>query len=215
MLDRDPHITVKSPSEAVSASYREDIQVISDRDNGIPGNRAIWVGIFAELTEFFLMFLVYFFSRANHPQLFYQGPQKLLAIAGTANTLVMISSSFCVARAVLAMRGDRISASFHWLCGALVIALCYPLIKFFEIRWNISQGLTGNGDAFQMSYYYLTLNHLVHVSWGIWGLVWVMLRTRFGAYNADNHRGLVAFASYWHATDLIWLMIFSAFYVTP
>lgn len=187
----------------------------SDKDRKIPGNRAIWVGIFAELIEFFLMFLVYFFARANHPQLFHDGPQKLSVMAGTANTVVMISSSYFVARAVLSMRQDRSTASFRWLLGALVIALCYPLIKFFEIRWNISQGLTGNGDAFQLSYYYLTFNHLVHVTWGIWGLLWVMAQTRFGGYSADNHKGLVAFASYWHATDLIWLMIFSAFYVMP
>jgi len=161
------------------------------------------------------MFQVYFFSRANHPQLFHDGPQKLSVLAGTANTLVMITSSYFVARAVLSMRLNQKTASFRWLSWALIVALCYPVIKFLEIRWNISQGLTGNGDAFQMSYYYLTLNHLVHVTWGIWGLLWVMAQTYFGGYSADNHKGLVAFASYWHATDLIWLMIFSAFYVIP
>ncbi len=181
----------------------------------VPGNRAIWVGIFAELTEFALMFMVYFFARVNHPQAFHAGPQKLSLAAGTANTLIMITSSFLVARAILAIREERRRSCLRWLIAALLVALGYPVVKFLEIRWNVSQGLTGDGDVFQMSYYYLTFNHLVHVSWGILGLLWVIARTWFGGYSASMHNGLVAFASYWHATDLIWLMIFPLFYVLP
>jgi len=181
----------------------------------IPGNKAIWVGIFAELTEFTLMFLVYFFARINHPQAFHEGPQKLSLAAGTANTVIMLTSSYFVARAVLAMRRDQSGISLRWLIAAFVTAVGYPVVKALEIRWNVSQGLTGGGDVFQMSYYYLTFNHLVHVSWGLLGMAWIMLRTGFGGYSADNHSGLIAFASYWHATDLIWLMIFPLFYVLP
>ncbi|MEN8213356.1 MAG: cytochrome c oxidase subunit 3 family protein [Pseudomonadota bacterium] len=181
----------------------------------VPGNRAIWVGIFAEFTEFALMFLVYFFARIHHPQDFHEGPQKLSMLAGSMNTALMITSSFFVARAIVAMRAQRQDVCMRWLVAALITAAGYPLVKFLEIRWNVSQGLTGGGDVFLMSYYYLTFNHLVHVSWGILGLGWVMARTWFGSYSAANHNGLVAFASYWHATDLIWLMIFPLFYVLP
>jgi cytochrome c oxidase subunit 3 len=187
----------------------------SSETSRIPGNRAIWVGIFAELTEFTLMFLVYFFARINHPQAFHEGPQKLSLAAGTANTVIMLTSSYFVARAVLAMRRDQPGTSLRWLIAAFATAVGYPVVKALEIRWNIDHGLTGGGDVFQMSYYYLTFNHLVHVSWGLLGLVWIMLRTGFGGYDAENHSGLVAFASYWHATDLIWLMIFPLFYVLP
>jgi cytochrome c oxidase subunit 3 len=52
------------------------------RDTGIPGNKAIWVGIFAEMTEFALMFFVYFIARAHHPEAFHQGPAKLVDPGG-------------------------------------------------------------------------------------------------------------------------------------
>ncbi len=187
----------------------------SGKESRIPGNRAIWVGIFAEFTEFALMFLVYFIARINHPQDFHEGPQRLSLLAGGINTALMITSSFFVARAIIAMRADRPAICMRWLVAALITAAGYPLVKFVEIRWNVSQGLTGGGDVFLMSYYYLTFNHLVHVSWGILGMAYVMVRTWFGGYSAANHDGLVAFASYWHATDLIWLMIFPLFYVLP
>ncbi len=181
----------------------------------IPGNRAIWVGILAELAEFTLMFLVYFFARIHHPRAFQEGPSRLSLAAGTANTLIMVTSSYLVARAVLAVRRGRSDLALRWLGAALAVGACYPVVKFFEVRRNLHHGLTGGGDVFQMAYYYLTFNHLVHVSWGLLGLLWVLGRTWTGAYDARNHDGLVAFASYWHATDLVWLMIFPLFYVLP
>lgn len=202
-------------SSSRAGSIDPAITAAVDAGKAVPGNRAIWVGIFAELTEFALMFLVYFFARVNHPQAFHEGPQKLSLAAGTVNTLIMITSSFLVARAIHSIRADRRVACLRWLVAALVVAIGYPVVKFLEIRWNVEHGLTGDGDVFQMSYYYLTFNHLVHVSWGLLGLMWVIARTWFGGYSASMHNGLVAFASYWHATDLIWLMIFPLFYVLP
>jgi cytochrome c oxidase subunit 3 len=188
---------------------------LAPRDSGIPGNRAIWVGIFAEMTEFALMFLVYFIARAHHPAAFHQGPAKLWTLAGILNTLIMLTSSFLVAGAVHAVRADRQRPALIWLGLGLVTGLGYPLMKVLEFRWNLAQGLTGQGDVFQLAYYYLIFNHLVHVSWGLLGMVWVLARLATGAYTAGNHRGLIAFASYWHSTDLIWLMIFPLFYVLP
>lgn len=181
----------------------------------IPGNKAIWVGIFAEMTEFALMFLVYFVARAHHPEAFHSGPGRLWTLAGVINTVVMLTSSFLVARAVLAIRAECARAALRWLAAAFVTGLGYPLMKVLEVRWNLARGLDGNGDVFQLAYYYLTFNHLVHVSWGLLGLGWVLARTATGGYTAADHGGLVAFASYWHATDLIWLMIFPLFYVLP
>ncbi len=180
----------------------------------IPGNRAMWVGIYAELTEFALMFLVYFAARSHHPDAFRDGPQQLSILAGITNTLVMVTSSYFVARALFAIRAGRNQTCMRWLAAAFVTGMAYPLVKFFEVRWNVAHGVDGSsGDVFQMTYYYLTFNHLVHVSWGLLGMAWVMFRTWTGAYSVQQHHGLEAFASYWHATDLIWLMIFPLVYV--
>ncbi len=67
----------------------------------IPGSKAIWVGIFAELTEFALMFLVYFVSRAHHPNAFSAGVQKLSTLAGTANTLIIATTMAVKGRMVI------------------------------------------------------------------------------------------------------------------
>ena len=173
------------------------------------------MGIFAEMTEFALMFLVYFVARAHHPEAFHLGPGRLWTLAGVINTLIMLTSSFFVARAVLGHQGRPGPSRIDLARAAFATGLGYPLMKVLEVRWNLARGLDGSGDVFQLAYYYLTFNHLVHVSWGLLGLAWVMVRTGTGGYSSGDHRGLIAFASYWHATDLIWLMIFALFYVLP
>lgn len=179
----------------------------------IPGNHGIWAGITCEFVEFAVLFIVYFVARAHFPADFAAGAERLNTLAGTAITLVMITSSFFIACAVASLRAGQRRRSVAWLSLGLVTALGYPLAKFLEFRWNMAAGITGESGIFFTVYYYLTLTHLVHVFWGILGMLWVLARHAAGAYDARDHAGLEALASYWHATDIIWLVIFSFFYV--
>jgi cytochrome c oxidase subunit 3 len=179
----------------------------------IPGNKGIWVGITCEIVEFVVLFTVYFVARAHFPDAFHEGAQRLSVISGTVITLLMVTSSYFIACSVNAIRLDRHRAAVAWLVAGLVIALGYPLAKFLEISWNLAHGIDGSSGIFFTVYYYLTFNHLVHATWGILGILWVLARLLFHGYTAEDHTGLEALASYWHATDIIWLIIFPLFYV--
>lgn len=173
----------------------------------------MWVGITCEFVEFLVLFAVYFVARAHNPEAFEQGAERLNRLAGTTITLLMVTSSLCIASAVTSMRAGRRHMSIRWLTAGLVIALGYPLVKFLEFRWNLAHGIHGESGIFFTTYYYLTLNHLVHSVWGIFGILWVLFRHVTGAYSAEDHAGLEALGCYWHATDIIWLVIFPFFYV--
>lgn len=54
---------------------------------------AIWVGIFSEMTEFAMMFTIYFIAKAHYPEMFNQSPLKLNTLADTINTLILLTSS--------------------------------------------------------------------------------------------------------------------------
>lgn len=179
----------------------------------IPGNKGIWVGITCELVEFTLMFLVYFLARAHNPEAFQAGAERLSRIAGTAITLLMVGSSFFIACSVSALRADKRRASLLWLALGLFTALGYPVAKALEVSWNLEHGINGSSGIFFTVYYYLTFNHMVHAGWGILGMLWVLARHAAGGYTREDHSGLEALASYWHATDIIWLTLFPLFYV--
>jgi len=178
-----------------------------------PGNKGIWVGITCELVEFLVLFIVYFVSRAHFPDAFEAGAERLSRVSGTVITLLMVTSSFFVACSVAAIRAGQRRRSIYWLVAGLVVSLGYPVAKIMEINWNLAHGINGESGIFFTVYYYLTFNHFVHATWGILGILWVLARHLVGGYTAEDHSGLEALASYWHATDIIWLIIFSFFYV--
>ena len=99
-----------------------------------------------------------------------------------------------------------------FLLAALAVAALYPVLKFFEWRWNIAHGLDAGAGIFVIVYWYLTINHFIHASWGLLGMAWCSARLASGGYGARDHRGLQSLAVYWHATDLVWLMLFGLFY---
>ncbi|WP_374247078.1 cytochrome c oxidase subunit 3 family protein [Zoogloea sp.] len=179
----------------------------------VPGNRGIWVGILCELSEFALMFLAWGWFRFSHPDDFRAGPAQLLTGAGIANTVVMLTSGYFAVRALLAIRRGEARTASNWLIGTLLGGIAFLLIKAWEFSWNIDHGVVGTGNSFVAMYYYLTFNHLVHVVWGCLGLIWAILRCRFGAYSPEDHEGLEAATLYWHATDLAWIVIFPLLYV--
>jgi len=181
--------------------------------NKIPGNRAIWVGIFAELTEFGLFFFVYFIAKAHYPEQFNQGPLHLNTLAGTLNTFALITSSYFVAKALAAIRLNKPQQSINWLWRAVFCGLLYLVIKIWEYHWNVDQGIKTNTNNFYTVYYYLTFNHLLHVAWASGSLLWAISQIKVGNYTQKNHLGFTAIACYWHMVDLAWVIIFPLLYV--
>jgi len=116
-------------------------------------------------------------------------------------------------KAVDAIRRDRNKTSVRWIMAGIFLGLGYPVVKYFEISWNVAHGVNGETGIFYTVYYYLTLTHLVHVTWGLIGLSWVAFRTGIGGYSSEEYSGLEAAALYWHTTDVIWLVIFPFFYI--
>lgn len=179
----------------------------------IPGNPAIWVGIFSELTEFALFFVIYFIARVHYPDEFSDGPTHLHTLAGTLNTLVLISSSYFLVKGIFALRNDSPDLAVRWLSLTLFCGTCYFAIKLWEYQWNADSGISINTNNFFAVYYYTTFNHLLHVGWGSLGIIWSITQIKSGNFTADNHSGLIAAACYWHMIDLAWIVIFPLLYV--
>jgi len=156
---------------------------------------------------------VYLVAKAHHPEAFLTGPDKLVTVAGTTITILLLTSGYCMVKAVNAIRSDQRKATVRWMILAILLGFGYPVVKYFEIRWNIDHGIDAEAGIFYTVYYYLTLNHLVHVSWGLIGLIWIAICTGLGMYSSEHYSGIEAAAVYWHTTDVIWLVIFPFFYI--
>jgi cytochrome c oxidase subunit 3 len=183
------------------------------KDDKIPGNIAVWILIFAELTEFALFFIIFLFAKARNTEIFAQGPAQLHTSSGALNTLVLLTSSFFVARAIHAIKRDKHKNMQGWLWLTLLAGATYICIKLMEYQINEQQSIGSTTNFFFTIYYYLTFNHLLHVMMGMCTISWVLGRSYIIPYSKAEHEGLESAACYWHMIDLVWIMIFPLLYV--
>jgi nitric oxide reductase NorE protein len=178
-----------------------------------PGDLAIWVFILAELGAFAVLFVLYGVARFKHLELFNEMQLTLDRNAGALNTVLLISASWCVARAVAAIKQDRSSASARWLAFAMLAGFGFIGVKAAEYSAKFAAGISLDTNLFYMFYLSLTFFHLMHVVLGLGILALVWNKTRRGGYSAGDHVGMETGASYWHMVDLVWIVLFPLVYV--
>lgn len=178
-----------------------------------PGDLAIWFFIFAELLAFGIFFLAYAFARAHNVEMFNESQQLLNREAGAINTVLLITSSYFVVRAVTAIRENLSRQCANWLGGAITLGAVFLVIKLFEFNAKFSEGISLSTNTFYMFYLSLTIFHFMHVILGMVILAAVMLKARRGGYSAEQHTGVETGASYWHMVDLVWIILFPLVYI--
>jgi nitric oxide reductase NorE protein len=178
-----------------------------------PGDLAIWFFIFAELLAFGIFFLSYAFARAHNVELFNESQQHLNRESGAVNTVVLITSSYFVVRAVAAIREGLSRRCANWLGAAITLGGVFLVIKLFEFHDKFSAGISLSTNTFYMFYLSLTIFHFMHVILGMVILAAVMLKALRGGYSAGHHTGVETGASYWHMVDLLWIILFPLVYV--
>ena len=180
---------------------------------GLPGDLAIWIFIFAELLVFGVFFLAYAFARANNVELFNQYQQHLNRESGAINTLVLITSSFFVVRAVNAIKHNAAALCARWIGLAVALGALFVVLKAREFGAAHADGITLSTNTFYMFYLSLTFFHFMHVLMGMVILSVVAVKAANGSYSAENHTGVETGASYWHMVDLVWIVLFPLVYV--
>ncbi len=180
-----------------------------DRVGHQPGDGSMWVFVLGDFVIFGAYFVIFMVQRARDPALFVAAQQHLNLTVGVVNTMVLLTSSWLVARGVQACRyadytGALRLTGYGAACGVLFIAL-----KAYEWSLEIGRGLTWTTNEFFAFYYMLTGVHLLHVVIGLVVLAVVGRELR------DRQRVSVveSGATYWHMVDLLWIVIFALLYV--
>ncbi|MDE2427708.1 MAG: cytochrome c oxidase subunit 3 family protein [Burkholderiales bacterium] len=179
----------------------------------LPGDLAMWCFIFAELLVFGIFFLSYAYTRARHVDMFNAAQASLDRVSGTLNTLLLITSSYFVVRAVDAIRHNATKISSAWLIAAMTCGLFFVLLKLLEFADKIQAGITMSTNLFYMFYLFLAFFHFMHVVLGMVILGSVAHKAWHGGYNRADHSGMETAAAYWHMVDLVWIILFPLVYV--
>jgi len=182
-----------------------------------PGDFAIWMIIYIELLTFGLFFLGYIYSRRADVELFNASQLLLDQRSGFINTVLLITSSFFVVKAVEAIKTMELKKASkyasNWLLSAIGFGGIFLVIKMGEFISKYQDGINLSTNKFFMFYFLLTMFHFLHVLLGMIILFNLYLKTKIQGYTKEDHRGLETGASYWHMVDLLWIVLFPLIYI--
>ena len=183
----------------------------------------MWLFLFTELLLFGGLFLLYAVYLKRYPQEFAAGGRQLDWVMGAANTVILLTSSLFAAMAVTAVQRDELRRAAGLLCGTILCAGGFMVIKYVEWSAKIGHGIYPGsvqlksgppGESVFFSLYYMTTGiHGFHVLLGAALLGWIALKVKAGAVNAGDYVLLENGALYWHLVDLIWIFIFPLYYL--
>ncbi|HEY1559593.1 MAG TPA: cytochrome c oxidase subunit 3 [Caulobacteraceae bacterium] len=182
---------------------------------GFGRNHVAWWGVLCliatEASLFaYLLFSYYYIGLqygpawlpARHPSLMLSAP----------DTVVLLLSSVAVwwgeKGVIQGRRRQQLAGlAIAILLGAIFIAV--QLVEWSQKRFGIASSSYGS------LYYTITGFHMAHVVVGLIVLATLLGWSVAGFFGQRRHTPILIGSAYWHFVDVVWLFVFSTFYLTP
>ncbi len=169
------------------------------------------VFLISEGMLFFGLFAAYLTYRAVAPAWPPEGTPELEIALPAVNTAILVSSSFVIHQADIAIKKDDIKGVRLWFLATFLMGATFLAGQVYEYM-HLEFGLTSN--LFGSTFYVLTGFHGLHVCVGLIVMALVWLRSfQPGAFLGGKHYGIAAASIYWHFVDIIWIILFLMLYV--
>ena len=193
----------------------------------------MWAFLATETLLFSGLFAAYVVYRNAYYPGFVAGSNHLNLWFGTINTLVLLTSSLCVALAINEAQLNRPKGIFNYLVATIVLGLTFLVIKYFEwshdyhlglipwFAWDEAKHAVDLGSLekaqqmkmFFVIYFIMTGTHAVHMIIGMTVLGVIAFQARRGKYNAEYYTPVEMSGLYWHFVDVVWVFLVPTLYL--
>ena len=183
----------------------------------------IWLS--SELMFFAALFASYFTIRAVSPELWAQETSKLNVPFSTANTAILVASSFACQWGVFAAERGQVGRTGgllnvakwglrEWFALTYVMGAIFIGGQALEYAELIHEGVTIPSSAYGSMCYLTTGFHGLHVTGGLIAFLFVLGRT-FVARKFTHEQAVTAIvvSYYWHFVDVVWIGLFATVYL--
>jgi nitric oxide reductase NorE protein len=179
----------------------------------LPGDSGVWAFIIADMGAFALFFLIFTAGRVAAPDLYEQSRQHLDAGLGVLNTVILLTSSLFMVRAVDAARAGERSGVTRNLALTILIGSGFAVTKIIEYSAKGAAGIGLTTNEFYTYYFAFTGIHFLHFLIGIGALAMMLVKSRRDALDARFVTWIESVGCYWHMVDLLWIMLFPMLYL--
>ena len=212
-------------SEAATADALPE-QFASRAQREEAASMGIWTFLSTEILFFGGLFLAYTIYRVSYHAGFVEASQHLYFWIGTINTLILLTSSLCMALAIHSIEdGDSkklrtfLVLTFVFGAGFLGLKLCEYYLDYREhlvptVNLDLTKFAHGNAvEMFLFLYFAMTGLHAVHMTIGLTALTYLYLRARREDFSAEYHTPVRVIGLYWHFVDVVWVFLYPMLYL--
>lgn len=185
----------------------------------------MWIFLVTEILLFSGMFVAYAVFRYWAPEAFFEAGQHLDVVAGSVNTVVLLTSSLTIVLAVRSIQDDEQKKMIGYLAATVLLAGVFMVIKYFEYTHKFHLGIYP-GEFYNFAeldmayvpvyfsiYFVMTGIHGIHVLLGMALIGWLIYRGSKGHFDSSWYTPVEMVGLYWHIVDIIWIFLFPLLYL--
>jgi cytochrome c oxidase subunit III len=123
-------------------------------------------------------------------------------------TVLLVASSVTLQIGVRAIRRDRTRTMLVWLGLTILLGAGFLGLQLYDyslLGFGVRDGIFGS------LFYVMTGLHMAHVFGGVVFLV--LVQGLGGQLTHAHHDSMEAGSIYWHFVDVVWICLFTTFYV--
>ena len=177
----------------------------------VPGQPDMWMFVLFESLLFTGYFSVYLVSRTQSEELYLRSQAALDLRIGVFNTIVLLLSSWAIARCVKASREGAYRSALINASLTILFGVVFLVSKVLEWVKEIHMGNTFTSNEFFQHYFFLTSIHCIHVLIGF--IVLGVVVYQLWSSVRRSQQLVETCATYWHTVDFLWVLIFALLYV--
>ena len=204
-------------------------QFTSREQQSFAGTFGMWVFIASELLFFGPLLFGYLYLRVHYPEASAAASRHTDYLLGTANTAVLLTSSFLMALAGHAAESDRRPRAMRLLWAVAALGLVFLVLKGWEYHKDFQDNLfPGPGfrpeqggrpqqlpgmQLFFILYFVATCLHAVHLTIGILVCLAMAWRLRHPSPVGVSADAIEYAGLYWHFVDVVWIFLYPLLYL--
>ena len=173
----------------------------------------MWIFLGTEILLFGGLFCAYIIYRLANLELFATASRHLSWPLGTLNTVILLTSSYFMARAVSRARSGDNDGIIRCLDLTLLCALAFLVIKGFEYAAKFEHHLFPPPNIYFGLYFATTGLHALHVLCGMGVIVWLRGLAENERFSKTYFTPVEMGGLYWHLVDVIWIYLFPLLYL--